>query len=98
VHAVQGVVQWVRGAFPHLYMSKCADASVNATQQFGMVGNWRYIVRSDGDGMFVVMRQNLPDDILEDEIAFCHSLEIAEVIVVAIVKHESQKRSAESRS
>jgi hypothetical protein len=71
---------------------------MSTVQQSRTVGNWRYVVRSDGEGMFVITRQDMPGDILEDALAFCYSGEVAEVIVEAIVAHERLKRSGNSRS
>jgi hypothetical protein len=64
---------------------------MSAPDEIGRVNGWRYVVRQDGDHMFVIVRQHLPDDILEDEVAFCFSREIAHVIGLAVVECERRK-------
>src|SRR5271156_5288572 len=96
--SIRGFVAWVRRWFSCFYTPNCASASMSTVELSRTVGSWRYVVRSDGDGMLVIARQAVPDDILEDALAFCYSGEVAEVIVEAIVAHERRKRSENSRS
>lgn len=63
-----------------------------AERQFGVVGGWRYSVKESSEiGFFVVVRRDVQRDILEDEIAFSYSGEVAEVIAEALVAHERRK-------
>jgi hypothetical protein len=65
---------------------------VSASLQVGIVGGWRYLIRErDVDGLFAIVRQDVERDILEDEIAFCYSREVAEVLAPALVAHERRK-------
>jgi len=65
---------------------------MSAALQVGIVRGWRYLVRErDGDGLFAIVRRDAGRDILEDEIAFCYSREVAEVLVAALVAHERRK-------
>jgi hypothetical protein len=60
--------------------------------QVGIVGSWRYVIRErSGGGLFVVARQDVEQDILEDEIAFCYSRDVAGVIAAALVARERRK-------
>lgn len=62
---------------------------MTAYTQAGRRGNWRYLVRPrGGEGVFAVVRRDVLRDILEEEIAFCYSEEVAEVIAAALVAHE----------
>jgi hypothetical protein len=64
----------------------------------GSAGGWRYIVKPDDRrGVFAVVRRDVPQDVLEDEIAFCYSEEVAEVIAVALVARERRKSWSQRR-
>lgn len=63
-----------------------------AARQIGVVANWRYLIRErDGDGLFAVVRRDTARDILEDEIAFCWSEQVAELIAESLVACERRK-------
>lgn len=65
---------------------------MSAVLQVGVVGGWRYLVRErDGDGLFAIVRRDVERDTLEDEIAFCYSREVADVLAAAFVAHERRK-------
>ncbi|MGB7022949.1 MAG: hypothetical protein WBD73_04055 [Candidatus Acidiferrales bacterium] len=65
---------------------------MSAALQVGIVRGWRYLVRErDGDSLFAIVRRDVERDILEDEIAFCFSQEIAAVLATALVAHEQRK-------
>jgi len=57
-----------------------------------IVGRWRYLIlERDGGGVFVIVRRDVRRDVLEDEIAFCYSQEVAGVILAALVDVERRK-------
>jgi len=57
-----------------------------------IVGGWRYLIlERDGEGVFVIVRRDVERDVLEDEIAFCYSQEVAGVILAALVDVERRK-------
>lgn len=60
--------------------------------QVGIVRGWRYLVQEcNRHGVFAIVRRDVERDILEDEIAFCYSREVAEVLAAALVAHERRK-------
>ena len=64
----------------------------------GSEGGWRYIVKPDDRrGVFAVVRRDVQGDVLEDEIAFCYSEEVAEMIAVALVARERRKNWPQRR-
>jgi hypothetical protein len=66
--------------------------AVRTPLQVGSVGGWRYLVcERDGGGVFAIVRRDIDHDILEDEIGFCYSHEVAEVLATALIAYEQRK-------
>ena len=65
---------------------------MSETIQVGIVGCWRYLIRPGGrGGVFVVARRDVPNDFLEDDLAVCCSLEVAELVAGEVVAHARRK-------
>ena len=70
-----------------------------AAQQVGVVGPWRYLITErNEDGLFVIVRRDVSRDLLEDEMAFAWSLEVAEFIAAALIAQERRDNWLNSES